>query len=103
MNKQIILIGFLLSGFIFMTNNASAQLQQQTPQRFTVICGLHPDINITPDEYLQFLSRQYNYDINAMPPDIQELYTCVNTVMIEDRANNLLSGLGNSITREGNN
>lgn len=73
----------------------ATQPQTQIKQdRYLTECGVI--LHAPPEQALQSMSAQYNYDFDSMPPLIQQQYTCINTILVQERANNVNSNLGDA-------
>jgi hypothetical protein len=79
----------------------TAQAQQFVPDRYASECGIY--LLMPPEQYLQVVAKEWNYNLSSMPKTLADQYTCVNAVHIQEKADDVLSQLSHAITRGDNN
>lgn len=85
----------ILAMSVTINTNVNAQLVED---RYSKECGIY--LLESPEEYLQMVSKEWNYNLSAMPKQLAEEYTCVNWIHIQEGSDKMLSKLGEAITRD---
>ena len=83
----LVLVGLVVSISILQTANA------QIINRYFKECGVEVE---DPDSFLRGINSMFGYSLEEFPPTSKAAYICVNSIMVQERANDVISDSGDA-------